>query len=568
MNKYNVIFSGGGVGSTFALINFLKKTLPKISRSRSRRKKFCIAVIDKKISNFPGGVAYGKLPSQMGFFNNPCRLAPKHFTKWLIKKQSREKLIEYLSKQKWIFYKEWLEQNKNFYLRAKALSDIDEMYCPRVFFDFYLEEKFSLVFKLLKKHNKKNKTKISINFLQGELLKFNKIKKFYSARMYDYDYSEYRKLLKLKRLENNLYNCHFTQLTKYNINFRDNGADRISFSNPINIKGKSLLCENLFLALGLTAPKVIVDKEVMKDHYYLHDFYESGATSKLMNLIKQKAKRQNNKVTLHFLGSKSGFLEPLPEFKYFLNQNKIKLNIISSSLRGYTLNSAIFSKNKKKYKKKYFTIRKINQIKTPQKLLDFLKKEFENAFSQGYIKYDSWTQILKEGLITRILKKFSKEDRDLYYTVYLEKIRSMTRFTYPGTINAKRFLVKKNLIKMYKGKVFEVKKNSHKFIVKVRKSNSRVKTVYSDILVCVLGPQKMPDLIQSSSLFNSLVEEGALFSNTGLYVDKYFQIKNLKNVFLPGLHAIGYNPLRKTIIEAITNNSSKASNKLSQNQDP
>ena len=66
--------------------------------------------------------------------------------------------------------------------------------------------------------------------------------------MYDYGYSEYRELVKLKKFENNLYNCHFTQLTKYHINFIDNnGVDRISFSNPIKIKGKNLLCENLFL---------------------------------------------------------------------------------------------------------------------------------------------------------------------------------------------------------------------------------------------------------------------------------------------------------------------------------
>jgi len=91
---YDIIMFGGGAGSSSALINYLEKF-----QKFKINKKINIAIIDKDLENFPGGIAYGKKLSSNGFFNNPCRLSPVDFIKWTIEKKKRISLINFLKKK-------------------------------------------------------------------------------------------------------------------------------------------------------------------------------------------------------------------------------------------------------------------------------------------------------------------------------------------------------------------------------------------------------------------------------------------------------------------------------------
>ena len=46
-----------------------------------------IAVVERNTNNIPGGIAYSKLNSKFGFFNNPLRLSHPEFIKWFNQKK-------------------------------------------------------------------------------------------------------------------------------------------------------------------------------------------------------------------------------------------------------------------------------------------------------------------------------------------------------------------------------------------------------------------------------------------------------------------------------------------------
>ena len=64
--QFDLVLIGFGVITT--------ETLAKLSIKKKDKKKFKIAIIEKDIKNFPGGVAYSLDKSKFGFFNNPLRL--------------------------------------------------------------------------------------------------------------------------------------------------------------------------------------------------------------------------------------------------------------------------------------------------------------------------------------------------------------------------------------------------------------------------------------------------------------------------------------------------------------
>ena len=66
---YDLVLVGFGVITTEVLSELFKKI----------RSNLNIAVIEKDLDNFPGGIAYSKLKSKYGFFNNPLRLSAKNF---------------------------------------------------------------------------------------------------------------------------------------------------------------------------------------------------------------------------------------------------------------------------------------------------------------------------------------------------------------------------------------------------------------------------------------------------------------------------------------------------------
>ena len=69
---------GFGVIGTETL-NGVKKILLKKPR---QHKKINIAIIEKNLNNIPGGIAYSRINSKFGFFNNPLRLSHPDFIKW------------------------------------------------------------------------------------------------------------------------------------------------------------------------------------------------------------------------------------------------------------------------------------------------------------------------------------------------------------------------------------------------------------------------------------------------------------------------------------------------------
>ena len=87
----HLIISGFGVIGTEVLHQIIKK---------NKFKKLNISIIEKNYSNFPGGVAYSKLNSRYGFFNNPLRLSNDGFKNWVSKNSNQRRLIRYFNQNK------------------------------------------------------------------------------------------------------------------------------------------------------------------------------------------------------------------------------------------------------------------------------------------------------------------------------------------------------------------------------------------------------------------------------------------------------------------------------------
>ena len=100
---FSHISIGGGITGLETIIsvfNKIKKDTQKLKKAKKRikPKKITFAIVDKNPENIPGGVAYGFSLSRYGYFNNPIRLSPTHFTTWLFKKNNKKKLENYLKK--------------------------------------------------------------------------------------------------------------------------------------------------------------------------------------------------------------------------------------------------------------------------------------------------------------------------------------------------------------------------------------------------------------------------------------------------------------------------------------
>ncbi|OUV60974.1 MAG: hypothetical protein CBC82_07505 [Cellvibrionales bacterium TMED122] len=514
--SFDVVFVGGGLGSIFSLYNLIRT---------ADKKNLNICIIDKEISNIPGGVAYGNKLENIGFFNNPCRLSPKELIRWVYK--NKVDLINFVENSNSNSFKEWVKRYKLKFLNSKSLKDLDEIYLPRIFCNFWLE---SLLIKSLKKIKKKN---YKILFIQGEAKQIIKKKK-------------YKILIK----NPTIFNCDLKQGTIGNqINF----IRRIDGQNIEYINAK-----NILISLGIPEPRQSISKKILSDKFYIHDLYVSGGTKKLIKLINKK-KLQKKNVSIHFLGSKAGFLEALPELYFFSKKNNIK--IISTSNNAETLNSADISKNNSKYKLNFFSKNNYKKIKNPDDLYKKILEEFSFAESNNYNKYDPWTIILRKNILTKIIKNFDEKDKEIYNNKYFQLIRSKTRFTFPLTVKYKNLLEKYKIIKMIKSSVKSVSQKKDEFIVET-KNNKKIK---SDILVCVFGPQSVMDLKINDSLFKSLHKLKIEFLNTGIKVNKYFQTVGQNNIYMIGFHANGYNPDRKTIIKAIVENSKFALKSLKNN---
>ena len=81
--NFNIIILGFGVIGSESLFEIVKGT---------KQKNINIAIIDKNINNIPGGVAYSKINSKHGYFNNPLRISNLEFIKWIKRKKKYRKI--------------------------------------------------------------------------------------------------------------------------------------------------------------------------------------------------------------------------------------------------------------------------------------------------------------------------------------------------------------------------------------------------------------------------------------------------------------------------------------------
>tara|TARA_A100001015_G_scaffold316913_1_gene432427 strand:- start:2351 stop:2659 length:309 start_codon:yes stop_codon:yes gene_type:complete len=72
-------------------------------------------------------------------------------------------LVKFLQKQNNYSIKSWLINNKEKFLKSKNLHQIEEIYFPRIFLNFWLEDIFINILKIKKK-------KIKVHFFEGEAL--------------------------------------------------------------------------------------------------------------------------------------------------------------------------------------------------------------------------------------------------------------------------------------------------------------------------------------------------------------------------------------------------------------
>ena len=59
-----------------------------------------------------------------------------------------------------------------------------------------------------------------------------------------------------------------------------------------------------------------------------------------------------------------------------------------------------------------------------------------------YSKYDIWTLILKKKILDKCFKKLSFKEKKAYNNLIFIKLRNITRYTYPETVEAKNRLEK------------------------------------------------------------------------------------------------------------------------------
>ena len=133
-----------------------------------------------------------------------------------------------------------------------------------------------------------------------------------------------------------------------------------------------------------------------------------------------------------------------------------------------------------------------------------LLKEFKLSISDGYKKYDAWTQILENNIIGRCIKNFSEYEKKNYYDIYHTKIRNITRFTYPETIAARDKLLKLKILRTKKEVVRKVDTSRNKLIVETINTNNRLKKYICDLVINVSGPLNAETVKHEIPLIKSL----------------------------------------------------------------
>jgi len=481
--------------------------------SKGKKQKLNVVIIEKNTKNIPGGVAYSKDTSKFGFFNNPLRLSHPSFQKWISKNQNKNKIINFIKKNPSYHLDEWLKNNFSNLMKREVSKEI---YFPRLVYSFYLEEKIIETFKLLRK------SQIKIFCFKGELDKI--------------EFEASQPKLKSK-----------SSFQSFDIRFKKNIF-------KINLKKKHvkfLYSKKIIIGNGLLPPKKIELFNLKSCKNYIWDFYSEGGTNNLLkkiNLLKKKKK----KILLTFIGNKAGLLETTLQMKRLINIKKVNLNINVISSKFATLNKAEFSKNFKKFKLVYFNKKKLNKIRKANDILVILKKEFLNAKSKGFNKYDVWTNVLKKNVLEKSILKLNHEEKKKYNLSIFPQIRNITRFTYSKPIVAKENLERNKKINWIRGKATSIKYDKKNLFIKINEK----KLIRSDLVINVSGPVDLKQLDKEVTFIKSIKERYVnKVDMRGFITNKNFMLT--KQIFMPGTIAYNFNPSRQTIIKAITNNSRK-----------
>tara|TARA_B110000261_G_scaffold5867_1_gene6102 strand:- start:127 stop:810 length:684 start_codon:yes stop_codon:yes gene_type:complete len=221
-----------------------------------------------------------------------------------------------------------------------------------------------------------------------------------------------------------------------------------------------------------------------------------------------------------------------------------------------SLGRAELSSKYKDYKFKFFKKNKLEKMNKAKKIYLLLNKEFEYAESTGFLKYDVWTLILKKKLLNRIYSSLSKIEKKIYNDEVFSKIRNITRYTYPSTIDSKNRLEDMKILSHLSGKVIKLNINN-KYIEVVTSKGLRVK---GDIVVNVSGPVSLTKITNEVGFLNSLKGISNEFGQRGFLADNNFSVA--KKIYAPGVISSNFNPNRFTIIKAITFNTYKSVNKI------
>jgi len=512
---YDHISIGGGVIGLNTTINLLNK----LSKCKLK-KKIRLCIIDKDVSNIPGGVAYGKKTSTHGYFNNPIRLSHPELQRYYFNIKNFLKLKDYI-KIHGSNYDDKKFQSDLKILKTKDLKKMREVYLPRVAFSYLQENSLSKIIKKIINSNQK----IQIDFYQGEVSNFSHHLK-----------NSFK--ISSKKIFNN-----------FKLNNEDLKKSKISFLKN-SIITKNLYAKNLTLGIGVTPPKKLTEKK-FKNEDYIWDFYSQGATSYLIKKLESKLKLQKE-VRLCFIGSKAGFLESLQEI-YRLRQNYKNLKIFCFSKKFESLQPAKIDFTKKISLK--FLKKSNKNINTAEKLYLQIVKELNLSRNNNNLKYLIWTKILSKNILNFFLNDLNKEEIIKYQTIYFQKIRSLTRFTFPETIKVKDTMLKNKMIRNIKEKAQEVFVKEKLIYVKGDKKDYKF-----DVVVNVTGPATIHEISEYLPIYKSLLN----FINQKRYVivNRDFSIQNLKNLFVPGTIAQGFNDQRLTIIKAIIRNSDKSSSEI------
>lgn len=505
MSFFDIAILGFGVVGAQSL-NALIKFKPK-----KKIKKINIAIIEKDLSNIPGGVAYSKIKSKFGFFNNPLRLSDKEFINWAKKKNNIKKLEKFIKNNKNYNLCDWLKKNKKNFTN----KNISEVYFPRLFYSIYLEE---IIFLFLAKAEKLN---INLSFFKGEVKQIDKKNKTLIPK------NRFKKITFTEKNKN---------LLKHECN---------SYLNQIAFK-------NLIISTGILPPDIIKTEGAKTNNNYVWDFYSEGGTENLLSKIK-KIKKKN--ITIVFIGNKAGLLETMQTLEKIINKNQLNLNIISISNSNLTLQKAILSKNYKNYKFKFLTKKNFQKSNFAKDILNLLKLEFENAKIKNFYHYDVWTKVLKKNVLNTFFAKLNVSEKEKYLKNIFPEIRNITRYTYPDTVIAKEKIEVLKKFKHIKSKVIKIIKYK-KMIRVVTKNKLNIKC---DILINVSGPLNLMKKNYNSKLLDSLKTVSNKFNERGFYT-KSSHLKH--GIYLPGALSYNFNPLRETIIKAITKNAHNSIKKI------